>query len=203
MKVAIVDYGMGNMRSIISALKYIGIQDIIVSASEQELKKSDKLILPGVGSFGKAMQLITSSNLDIVLSELVIQQKKPVFGICLGMQLLGISSNENGFNQGLGFIDGSVDAFNNDNIATPHVGYNQVSIKRPSRLYNGMRNTLDFYFVHNYKMTHNSNIGQSLCHYDEDFVASFEVENIAGTQFHPELSQKNGLNVLKNFIKLF
>ena len=203
MKIAIVDYGMGNIRSIISALKYIDIQDIVVSANEQELKSADKIILPGVGSFAAAMKLIKNKNLDSILNEIVMHQKKPVLGICLGMQLLGASSDEGGFNKGLGFIDGSVDIFNSDKIIIPHVGYNQVSIEKPLRLYRNMEDVLDFYFVHSYKMTSNSSIGQNLCQYDEDFIASFELENIAGTQFHPELSQMNGLNVMKNFVQLF
>jgi glutamine amidotransferase len=202
-KVAIVDYGMGNIRSIVSALKYIDIQDIVVSANEQELKGADKIILPGVGSFAAAMKLIKNKNLDSILNEIVMHQKKPVLGICLGMQLLGSSSSEGGFNKGLGFVDGSVDIFNSDKIIIPHVGYNQVSIEKPLRLYRNMRDVLDFYFVHSYKMTSNSSIGQNLCQYDEDFIASFELENIAGTQFHPELSQMNGLNVMKNFVELF
>ena len=203
MKIAIVDYGMGNIRSIISALKYIDIHDIVVSANEQELKSADKIILPGVGSFAAAMKLIKNKNLDSILNEIVMHQKKPVLGICLGMQLLGASSDEGGFNKGLGFIDGSVDIFNSDKIIIPHVGYNQVSIEKPLRLYRNMEDVLDFYFVHSYKMTSNSSIGQNLCQYDEDFIASFELENIAGTQFHPELSQMNGLNVMKNFVQLF
>ena len=203
MKIAIVDYGMGNIRSIISALKYIDIHDIVISANEQELKSADKIILPGVGSFAAAMKLIKNKNLDSILNEIVMHQKKPVLGICLGMQLLGASSDEGGFNKGLGFIDGSVDIFNSDKIIIPHVGYNQVSIEKPLRLYRNMEDVLDFYFVHSYKMTSNSSIGQNMCQYDEDFIASFELENIAGTQFHPELSQMNGLNVMKNFVQLF
>lgn len=203
MKVAIVDYGMGNVRSIASALKYNNVRDIIISSSEKELSKADKLILPGVGSFGNAMKLIKGRGLDVTLNELIMQQEKPVLGICLGMQLLGMSSDEDGVNQGLGFIDGVVDVFNEENITVPHVGYNQVALKHPSLLYKDMQDTLDFYFVHSHKMTANSNIGQSLCDYDESFVASFERGNIAGTQFHPELSQKNGLSVIKNFLELF
>ena len=203
MKVAIVDYGMGNMRSIASALKYINVRDIVISSNEKELSKSDKLILPGVGSFGSAMKLIKDRGLDATLNELIMQQEKPVLGICLGMQLLGMSSDEDGVNQGLGFIDGVVDIFDDDNVTVPHVGFNQVALKHPSLLYKDMQDTLDFYFVHSHKMTANSDIGQSFCDYDESFVASFEKGNIAGTQFHPELSQKNGLSVLKNFLELF
>jgi len=203
MKIAIVDYGMGNIRSISSALKYIGCHDIIVSADEKELTNSDKIILPGVGSFGTAMQLIKEKNLDLILGELVINRKKPVLGICLGMQLLGLSSSEDGFFRGLGFIDGVVEGFNQANVVTPHVGYNQVLIKQPLRLYRDMGDILDFYFVHSYKMHCVSNIGQNLCQYDEGFIASFEYENIAGTQFHPELSQIHGLTVMRNFLELF
>ena len=203
MKVAIVDYGMGNIRSIASALKYINVRDIVISSNEKELSTSDKLILPGVGSFGSAMKLIKGRGLDATLNELVIQQEKPVLGICLGMQLLGMSSDEDGSNKGLGFIDGVVDVFDDDSVIVPHVGFNQVALKHPSLLYQDMQDSLDFYFVHSHKMTANSDIGQSFCDYDESFVASFEKGNIAGTQFHPELSQKNGLKVLKNFLELF
>ena len=123
MKVAIVDYGMGNIRSIASALKYINVRDIIISSNEKELSKSDKLILPGVGSFRSAMKLIKDRGLDATLNELIIQQEKPVLGICLGMQLLGLSSNENGDNKGLGFVDATVDGFDKDkNLLIPHIG---------------------------------------------------------------------------------
>jgi imidazole glycerol-phosphate synthase subunit HisH len=203
MKIAIVDYGMGNIRSIVSALKYIDVQNIIVSSNNQELKQADKIILPGVGSFGKAMQLIQNKNLDSILNELVVQRQKPVLGICLGMQLLGMFSDEDGFNQGLGFIDGNTDIFDSNNVTVPHVGCNQVIVGNLSRLYQGMGDILDFYFVHSHKMITNSDIGQSMCDYDKGFIASFEKDNIVGTQFHPELSQKNGLNVLRNFVELF
>jgi len=96
-----------------------------------------------------------------------------------------------------------VDVFSNEQVVVPHVGYNQVLVNEPQRLYHGLKNILDFYFVHSFKMSSDSNIGQSLCKYSDSFVASFEVGNIAGTQYHPELSQTNGLNVLKNFVELF
>lgn len=203
MKIAIVDYGMGNLRSVISALKYLAIEDIIVSADERELFSADKIILPGVGSFRTAMELIRAKSLDAILRDLVINEKKPVLGICLGMQLLGLSSSEGGYTEGLGLVDGVMDVFSNKQVVVPHVGYNQVLVNEPQRLYHGLKNILDFYFVHSFKMSSDSNIGQSLCKYSDSFVASFEVGNIAGTQYHPELSQTNGLNVLKNFVELF
>jgi len=203
MKIAIVDYGMGNLRSVISALKYLGIHEIIVSANERELYSADKIILPGVGSFRAAMELIESKGLDSILSDLVINENKPVLGICLGMQLLGLSSNEGGFTKGLGLVDGTVEIFSNDQVVVPHVGYNQVLVKEPQRLYHDMKGILDFYFAHSFKMSSGSNIGQNLCQYGESFIASFEVGNIAGMQYHPELSQTNGLHVLQNFVELF
>jgi imidazole glycerol-phosphate synthase subunit HisH len=202
-KVAIVDYGMGNIRSIVSALKYIDIQDIVVSANEQELKGADKIILPGVGSFAAAMKLIKNKNLDSILNEIVMHQKKPVLGICLGMQLMSNSSSEDQETNGLGFIDATVRKFNIENLKTPHVGFNQVSISNDSRLYNGLPNLSDFYFTHSYQMQTDKNITQSTCDYGNEFVVSYEVDNIAGVQFHPELSQTNGLKLLDNFINNF
>jgi len=202
--IAIVDYGMGNIKSLHSAFKYIGCDNISVTSNEAALTHADKIVLPGVGAFGRAMKLISSSGLDLVLQELILDRKKPILGICLGMQLLGQSSNENGESKGLGFVDAVVDNFELDEgLSVPHVGYNQIQANNSSRLYRSMNKVLDFYFVHGYKMSSDQDIGQSMCHYGENFIASFEVDNITGTQFHPELSQKNGLQVLKNFIELF
>jgi glutamine amidotransferase len=142
-------------------------------------------------------------NLDEQIKELVLNQQKPILGICLGMQLLGCSSTESGFNSGLAFVEGTVEKFCNSDLKVPHVGYNQVMPATESRLFSGIEGEPDFYFTHSFKMQTESNIGQSLCHYGEGFVASFEVNNIAGVQFHPELSQKNGLQLFKNFIELF
>ncbi len=204
MNIVIVDYGMGNIRSIVGALTYIGVNNIKLSADYDALKSADKLILPGVGSFGKAMNNIKQQNLDKMLHEIVIENKKPLLGICLGMQILGTSSTEDGNNPGLAFIEGEVRKFEeNLNIKIPHVGFNQVKVADNSRLYYGLGNNLDFYFTHSFKMSSQSNIDQSMCNYGTDFVASFEVDNIAGVQFHPELSQYNGLNLLKNFIGKF
>ena len=201
MKIAIVDYGMGNIRSIVSALKYIDVQNIIVSSNNQELKQADKIILPGVGSFGKAMQLIQNKNLDSILNELVVQRQKPVLGICLGMQLLGMFSDEDGFNQGLGFIDGNTDIFDSNNVTVPHVGCNQVIVGNLSRLYQGMGDILDFYFVHSFyvKPELDSDIVGStdyICQY----TSAVARDNLFATQFHPEKSQDDGLRLLKNFL---
>jgi glutamine amidotransferase len=203
MKIVIVDYGMGNIPSIVSAIKHVGNNNVLVSDSAKELESADRILLPGVGNFSQAMKIIQDKGLDDILSELVLVKKKPILGICLGMQLLGKSSTESGFNEGLGFIDGKVEVFVNSQIKVPHVGYNQISINNNSRLYQTIKPNPDYYFTHSFKMTTEADIGQSLCNYSENFVASFEVENIAGTQFHPELSQHNGLKLLNNFIENF
>jgi glutamine amidotransferase len=200
MKITIIDYGMGNVKSIIGALKYLKVEEIKVSSKSEDIYSSDKLILPGVGSFPVAMKNIRDLGLENYLTEAIQIKKIPVLGICLGMQLLGNSSLERGFNKGLGFIDGEVEQINNSVFKVPHVGFNQVDSNVESILYKGLNNLSDFYFVHSFKMQSKNNICQSTCLYGSNFIASFEVNNIFGVQFHPELSQKNGLTLLENFI---
>lgn len=203
MKIVIVDYGMGNIRSITSTLKYLGIEEVVISSNFEELKSADKLILPGVGAYNIAMKQIKAQKLDLSLQQLVLKEKKPVLGICLGMQLMGMSSTEDGFSEGLKFIDGDVRIFDNKDLKIPHVGFNQVHFNPRSKLFDGLLDYSDFYFTHSYKMESKNEINQSFCNYGNDFIASFEVENIAGVQFHPELSQNNGLKLLNNFIQNF
>lgn len=203
MKIVIVDYGMGNIKSIASVLNYLGVEDVAVSADFGILKSADKIILPGVGSFGKAMAQIKEKNLDKYLHEISVENDKPLIGICLGMQLLGASSTEDGFNEGLGFVNATCTKFENTDFKVPHVGFNQVKINNKLRIYDGFPDESDFYFTHSYKMLSEHQINQNYCNYDLDFIASFEYKNIAGVQFHPELSQKNGLKLLKNFIHKF
>jgi len=202
MKIVIVDYGMGNIKSICSALKYLKVDDIIVSNQKDDIFNANKLILPGVGSFAKAIQNIKKLNLDNILKEVVLEKKKPILGICLGMQLMAKSSEEDGLNNGLDFVDTYIKKFDTS-LKIPHIGFNQVKINNNTKLYNELDNLSDFYFTHSYCMTKDENINQSFCHYEDDFVASFEINNIAGVQFHPELSQTNGLKLLDNFIKRF
>ncbi len=203
MRIVIADYGMGNVKSIESTLKYLGVADVLLSSDFEILKSADKIILPGVGSFGKAMEQIRAKNIDKYLKEIVVENKKPLIGICLGMQLLGTSSNEDGIHQGLSFVDAQCSKFEDNGLKIPHVGFNQVRTDKSLVLYNGFGVEADFYFTHSFKMLSNAKINQSYCHYADDFVASFEHNNIAGVQFHPELSQSNGLKLLKNFIEKF
>jgi len=203
MRIVIIDYGMGNIKSITSALKYLGVEEIIISNELSEINLANKLILPGVGSFAKAMENIKKLNLDEILKKVVIIDKKPILGICLGMQLMGKSSEEDGLNNGLDFISADVIKFNNKDMKIPHVGFNQVSIMENSKLYHGLDNLSDFYFTHSFQMQSNENIRQATCNYGNKFIVSYELNNIAGVQFHPELSQTNGLKLLDNFIKNF
>lgn len=203
MKITIVNYGMGNIKSIVGALKYLGVEEITVSNNLPELVSADKLILPGVGSFSMAMSNIKKLNLDKYLRETVIVDKKPILGICLGMQLMGDSSTEDSYSHGLGFIKGSVSKFSDSSLKIPHMGFNQVKINNNSKLFYGLDDLSDFYFVHSFRMTSDINIKQSMSAYNGDFIASYEQDNIAGVQFHPELSQTNGLKLLSNFITYF
>lgn len=203
MKVVIVDYGMGNIRSIVSTLNYLNVHDVTVSDSLQAFESADRIILPGVGNFGKAISQIRSKKLDDYLQTVVIDQKKPLLGICLGMQLLGLSSSEHGYNTGLAYVNGVVTKFENIAVKVPHVGFNQIKVNTNSKLFEGITSGADFYFTHSYRMHSEDDINQSLCNYQDDFVAGFEVDNICGVQFHPELSQFNGLRLLKNFIDNF
>lgn len=203
MKLVIVDYGMGNLKSVMSAIHYLGYDDVLLSNDPKVLASADRLILPGVGNYAMAMKRINDLDLTSIVRNLVLVEKKPILGICLGMQLMGQSSTEDGFNTGLGLIDGIVEAFSMKELKIPHVGYNQVIPTENSRLYNGIDLQPDYYFTHSFRMQSGSNIGQSNCLYGDEFIASFEVDNIAGVQFHPELSQTNGLKLLKNFIEKF
>ncbi|MDB2630004.1 imidazole glycerol phosphate synthase subunit HisH [Luminiphilus sp.] len=203
MKLVVVDYGMGNLKSVMSAIRYLGYEDVSLSNDFSLLQTADKLILPGVGNYAMAMSKINEFDLTSHIRRLVLDERKPILGICLGMQLMGRSSTENGFNSGLGLIDGVVEAFTAKDLKVPHVGYNQVTPYGGSRLYSNIVSQPDYYFTHSFRMLSESDIGKTTCVYGEEFVASFEIGNIAGVQFHPELSQINGLQLLKNFIELF
>ena len=200
MRIVILDYGMGNIKSIYSTLKFLGVEDVLLSSKHNEISLADKIILPGVGSFAKAMENIKNRNIDKILIEQIGIKKKPILGICLGMQLLGMSSNEDELTEGLGYIDAKVTRFDEGNIKIPHVGFNQVLPNHKSILYKNIGETPDFYFTHSYRMFSDIEINQSMCNYGKSFIASFEFENIYGVQFHPELRQNNGLVLLQNFL---
>ena len=177
--------------------------EIIISADPEVVSKSDCIILPGVGSFKEAMETLKSSNLD---EALIFARNKgsKILGICLGMQLLGKSSTEEGFTSGLNLFDRKVEYFKETSeIKIPHIGFNSVYSDTSSNLFKGLDYGSDFYFVHSYRMSlSNHDTKHSFCEYGEKFLSSFEFENTFGTQFHPEKSQSNGIKLLQNFINI-
>lgn len=200
--ITIVNYKMGNIRSVVNALEYLRVP-CRVSSDPAEILASEKLILPGVGSFNVAMKNLNRAGLVSPLNEVVLDKKRPILGICLGMQLLAGAGEEDGETRGLGWIDARVVRFKFDDplVRIPHTGFNAVHFsQRSSRLFASLSNHADFYFVHSYHMICNRAediIGRA--DYHGEFVATVEKDNVFGTQFHPEKSQSNGLLVLRNF----
>lgn len=202
--IVIIDYGMGNLRSVSKALEAIDVEHII-SNDPNSLDKADKILLPGVGAFGDGMQNLRQLGFVEALEKHVIKNKKPLLGICLGMQLLAKSSEEMGRHQGLGFIDAEIKPFDTTNfdLKVPHVGWNNVIYKKDSVLFKEIPDSSDFYFVHSFHMnSENKKIIAGITDYGYDFISSIENENIFGCQFHPEKSQKYGLKILSNFAQL-
>jgi len=201
MRIGIVNYGMGNIHSLKGALANISPSaDIELVNDSESLSEVDLIFLPGVGHFKVAMETLGSLGLDEVLKMLVLDNKKPIMGICLGMQLLLSNSSEGGINPGLGLIDGEVRRIADGIEKIPHIGFDEVSPSAGSKMFTGIEK-LDFYFVHSYcvKKTSNNSI-LTYCNYNENFIAAIENKHIWGTQFHPEKSQNSGLQLLRNFI---
>jgi len=203
LRVCIIDYGLGNIASIFNAIKNIGV-DPVVSDDEAIIKNSSHLILPGVGSFKKGMQELKDRGLNEILNSEVIDNTKPILGICLGMQFFATTSTEGGSSRGLNWIKGDVTRINNNHIdiRVPHIGWNDIEIKPSSQLLNNEIDT-HCYFVHSYHFnTENSKYITGKCFYGDDITAIVEKDNIFGVQFHPEKSHETGLKILKNFINI-
>lgn len=203
MTIAIIDYGMGNVRSLMNAFEYIG-EDAVVTADFDELEAADRLVLPGVGAFGDAMKAIEAKEgLRPVLDRLALEVKKPVLGVCLGMQLFARVSREHGTHQGLGWLDAEILPLDVAPPAkVPHVGWNAVSFAADEWLFKGLPSgESDYYFVHSFHM---------VCHDPQDLIATTDHGgtvtaavrrgNLVATQFHPEKSQDNGLQLLQNWL---
>jgi imidazole glycerol-phosphate synthase subunit HisH len=202
--IAIIDYGMGNLRSVKRKMDKIGVKAIITSESA-EIKRSDKIILPGVGHFAKAVSEIKSRGLWDLLSDQVLVEKKPVLGICLGMQLMAKHSEE-GNADGFGWIDADVVRFkvtDTKKFKVPHMGWNTLDKIKESPLFENINLNSEFYFVHSYYVhCKNSNDILTETTYDNSFTSSFQKENIFGVQFHPEKSHDTGEQLLRNFVNL-
>lgn len=203
--IVVIDYNMGNLRSVQKAFEKVGC-DAIITNDHDIIKKSNKIVLPGVGSFKDGMKHLEELGLINVLNEEVIKNKKPFLGVCLGMQLIANKSYENGETNGLGWIDAEVVKFDfremTKKLKIPHVGWNNVLYYNDNALYEGVPNNRDFYFVHSYHFRTNEDIVTSITDYGFDFVSSVQKDNISAFQFHPEKSQTVGLKILENFVNL-
>ena len=203
-EVVVVDYGMGNLWSVASAIKFLG-KIPVITGDISKISTSETLILPGVGSFLRAMDTIRKQSIDKAIVDSLQSPKTKLLGICLGMQLLGASSTEDGLTPGLGLVQNKVVRLTNSEtspIKIPHVGFNRVQMPKESKLFEQIPIDATFYFVHSYAMQIlNDSSNYATTTYGHKFVAAIESGQVFGTQFHPEKSQKNGLKVLENFLR--
>ena len=211
MKIAIIDYETGNLKSVSKALELasnnvLKRSNIEIINSAKDLNNFDKVVLPGQGSFKQCFQSLNSIHgiLD-GLSDFVTVKKKPILGICVGMQLFSSFGDEDGGSDGLGWIKGKVKKISLKDLSLklPHMGWNNIKISSNSKLLNGINNDSHFYFVHSYSFdVDEKKYVSATTNYSSEIVSAIEKENIFGTQFHPEKSQANGIKILENFVKI-
>ena len=204
--IAIINYGMGNLGSVLNMLRRSGNYEAIITSDLKKIESAEKLILPGVGSFKKAMENLEQGGFLPILEKKVLQNKTPIMGICLGMQLL-FNKSEEGDCNGLGWIEGDVVRFNinrgNKKLNIPHMGWNIVHLKKESNLSLDLYYENKFYFVHSYHaVCRDENDVLMTTKYGYEFVSAIERDNISGYQFHPEKSHKYGKKLFENFINL-
>ena len=204
MKIAIVDYNMGNLRSVQNAFEKIGA-DAVIEKDAARLKNYDKLILPGVGAFGDAVEHLQRSGLDEAIQEFA-KSGKYILGICLGMQLLFNKSYEFGEHRGLGLIEGEVVPFDKTKfphrLKVPHMGWNELFVQKNSPIFASLPKAFYLYFVHSYHAVCPDEYAIGKTVYGYEFVSAVQNENVFGFQPHPEKSHNNGLKILKNFVEL-
>jgi imidazole glycerol-phosphate synthase subunit HisH len=204
MTIAIVNYGMCNIHTVYRKLVECGVNPVVTSLAT-DLYKADKIILPGIGNFAKAMQYLNEHQLTPALCEQVMVKKKPILGICLGMQLMTKKSEE-GNCDGLGWIDAAVEKFKpaDSENKIPQIGWNTVTKKNDTALLTGVPDEAMFYFTHSYRLINTAQdiiAGQTV--YGETYTSAISTNNIAGVQFHPEKSYETGQQIFKNFIRLY
>ena len=200
MRILIIDYGMGNLRSVANAFAAVGAPAEVTRDPEQ-LREADRIVLPGVGAFADGMRNLREGGWVPVLEEEVLDKGKPFLGLCVGLQLLATKGTEHGDSDGLGWIAGVVERIpTNGGLRVPHIGWNDVRLARRDGLYAGLDETASFYFVHSYVLRpEDPDVVSGVCEYGDAFAASIELRNIHATQYHPEKSHRAGLAVLRNF----
>ena len=210
MSITVIDYGSGNLKSAAKALEAAAhninaSSKILVTSDPKIIKESDKIVLPGQGSFGDCYSGIKKiPGLNETLNEFVLEKKKPILGICVGMQLFAKIGYESQKTEGFGWIDAEVRKINNMNkkIKLPHMGWNEIELQKDCFLFSNIKNKSHMYFIHSYEfMTKQKDCVVATANYGNSITVSVAKENIVGTQFHPEKSQKNGLIILENFLK--
>ncbi len=201
MKLIIIDYGLGNLRSIEKALQYVGAE-VEISNNPEAIDRADALILPGVGAFRDAMMHF--ATLTHVVKD-AVNDGKPLLGICLGMQMLASESEEGGLHKGIDIIPGRVIRFLASELKVPHMGWNSLIIKKNIPMLNGIEDGSFVYFVHSYHVSTDTEYEVALCDYGLEFpaVISNKAGNVVGTQFHPEKSGAIGLRMLRNFVESY
>lgn len=201
--ITIIDYGMGNLASVRNAIKKLGY-DCIVSGNKDDIVLSEKLVLPGVGAFSDGIKNLAKLDLIKVLNEQILDRKKKLIGICLGMQLMCKESLEHGRTDGFGWFDSSVRKFpSTAGIRIPHMGWNNIKVMPGNRLAEPKETEDDYYFVHSYYVDDKElKYTTATCRYGIEFSCMIEKENIFGVQFHPEKSQGCGLSILRKFCEL-
>jgi len=199
--IIIIDYGVGNTQSVSNAIKFLGYKKLKISREFEDIENADALVLPGVGAFEEAIENIKKHNLIEIMNHQVLEIKKPILGICVGMQLLATYSEENGMHEGLNWISGGVKKMNlSKEFVVPHVGWNDIIIKSKDPLFAKNSDTCNFYFDHSYYFDcdYEENI-IAFCDYDIRVTAAVQKDNIFGVQFHPEKSHNNGLKMFRGF----
>ncbi len=194
--IAIIDYGMGNLRSVQKAFEFVGY-DAIVTDDIEKIRKADKIVLPGVGAFGDAIKTIREKHIDEEIYK-AVDLKKPFLGICLGMQMVFDKSYEYGEHEGLGIIKGEIKLLP-DNVKRPHIGWNSLDIKMRSPLFEGLGDEPYVYFVHSYFLETDAPVVSATTFYGREIQVAAQKDNVFALQFHPEKSGNTGLKILKNF----
>ncbi|TMI64946.1 MAG: imidazole glycerol phosphate synthase subunit HisH [Bacteroidetes bacterium] len=198
--IVIIDYGVGNTHSVSNAIHSLGYRRLKISDQEKLINEADALILPGVGAFEACANNLKERNLDIILNEVVLVKKKPILGICVGMQLLATESEENGLHTGLNWIEGRVRKLElPKEYAVPHVGWNNVKLNRKDPLFSRNTEEVNFYFDHSYYFSCPDKYVAAYADYGIKVTAAVQKENIFGVQFHPEKSQTSGLKLFRSF----